>query len=154
MKIYLYALLSVWPGMAKVVEMLFPWWRHHMETFAALLVLCAGNSPVTGEFPTQRPVTRSFDVFFDLCLNKRLSKQSLGWWFRMPSHPLWRNCNAWKKKTHLSCMVSTAVGDTTSSAGIILCMYPGNERRCYIVTPSLIGWVHTQNDPCSAVVLA
>ena len=37
-----------------------------METFSALLILCAGNSPVTGEFPAQRPVTRSFDVFFDL----------------------------------------------------------------------------------------
>ena len=37
--------------------------------------LCAGNSPVTGEFPAQRPVTRRFDVFFDLRLNKRLSKQ-------------------------------------------------------------------------------
>ena len=43
-----------------------------METFSALLAICAGNSPVTGEFPTQRPVTRSFDVFFDLRLNKRL----------------------------------------------------------------------------------
>ena len=41
---------------------------------SALLAICAGNSPVTGEFPTQRPVTRSFDVCFDLCLNKRLSK--------------------------------------------------------------------------------
>ena len=40
-----------------------------------------GNSPVAGEFPAQRPVTRSFDVFFDLCLNKWLSKQSWGWWF-------------------------------------------------------------------------
>ena len=40
---------------------------------------CAGNSPVPGEFPRQRPVTRSFDVFFDLRLNKRLSKQSRGW---------------------------------------------------------------------------
>ena len=40
------------------------WWRHQMKTFCALLALCAGNSPVTGEFPTQRPVTRSFDVFF------------------------------------------------------------------------------------------
>ena len=49
------------------------WWRHQMETFSALLALCAGNSPVTGEFPTQRPVTRSFDVFVDLRLNKRLS---------------------------------------------------------------------------------
>ena len=35
------------------------------------------------------------------------------------------------------------------SAGIILYMHPANERRCYIVTSSLIGWVHTQNDPCS-----
>ena len=64
-----------------------------METFSALLVLCAGNSPVTGEFPTQRPVTRSFDVFFDLRLNNGLSKQSWGWWFEAPSHPLWRHCN-------------------------------------------------------------
>ena len=47
----------------------FSWWRHPMETFAALLVISAGNSPVTGEFPAQRPVTQSFDVFFDLRLN-------------------------------------------------------------------------------------
>ena len=40
-----------------------------METFSALLAICAGNSPVTGEFPAQRPVTQSFDVFFDLHLN-------------------------------------------------------------------------------------
>ena len=45
----------------------FPWWRHQMETFSALLAICAGNSPVTGEFPSQRPVTRSFDVFFFIC---------------------------------------------------------------------------------------
>ena len=44
-----------------------------METFSALPAICAGNSPVTGEFPAQRPVTRSFDVFFDLRLNKQLS---------------------------------------------------------------------------------
>ena len=47
-----------------------------MEKISALLAICAGNSPVTGEFPAQRPVTRSRDVFFDLRLNKRLSKQS------------------------------------------------------------------------------
>ena len=46
-----------------------------METFSALLAICAGNSPVPGEFPTQRPVTRSFDVYFDLRPNKRLSKR-------------------------------------------------------------------------------
>ena len=54
----------------------YSWWRHQMETFSALLDFCAGNSTVTGEFPSQRPVTQSFDVFFDLCLNKQLSKQS------------------------------------------------------------------------------
>ena len=46
-----------------------------------------------GEFPTQRPVTRSFDVFFDLCLNKWLSKQPWCWWFETPSWSLWRQCN-------------------------------------------------------------
>ena len=50
------------------------WRRHQMETFSALLTTCVGNSPVPGEFPAQRPVTQSFDVFFDLGLNKQLSK--------------------------------------------------------------------------------
>ena len=45
-----------------------------METFSTLLAICAGNSPVPGEFPAQRPVTCSFDVFFDLRLNKRLGE--------------------------------------------------------------------------------
>ena len=63
------------------------WWRHQMETFSALLVLCAGNSPVTGEFPAQRPVMRSIDVFFDLSLNKRLSKQPRRRWFETPPTP-------------------------------------------------------------------
>ena len=66
----------------------YTWWRHQMETFSALLVICAQN-----EFPAQRPVTRSFDVFFDLHLNKRLSKQSWGWWFDTLSCPSWRHCN-------------------------------------------------------------
>ena len=67
------------------------WWCHQMETFSVLLALCDGSSPFTGEIPTQRPVTRSSDVFFDLRLNKRLSKQ-LGW-FETPSRPLWRHRN-------------------------------------------------------------
>ena len=70
------------------------WWRHQMETFSSLPALCAGNPPITGEFPAQRPVTRSFGVFFDQRLNKRLSKQSWGWWFETPSLWLWRHCNA------------------------------------------------------------
>ena len=61
------------------------WWRNQMKTFSALMALRAGNSPVTGEFPAQNPVTRSLDFFFDLRLNKRLSKQSWGWWFKTPS---------------------------------------------------------------------
>ena len=67
------------------VIQIIPWWRHEMHTFSALLALCAGNSPVTGEFPPQMPVTRNFDVFFDLRLNKRLSKQLWRWWFETPS---------------------------------------------------------------------
>ena len=76
------------------------WWRHQMETFSASLAFVrgihrsrAGLSPVTGELPAQRPVTRSFDVFFDLWPNKWLSKQSQGWWFETPSRSLWRHCN-------------------------------------------------------------
>ena len=69
------------------------WWLRQMETFSALLAICAGNSPVPGEFPTQRPVTRSFDVCFDLRPNKRLSKQSWGWWLVTLSSPLWRHRN-------------------------------------------------------------
>ena len=57
------------------------------------MAICAGNSPIPGEFPAQRSVTRSFDVFFDLRLNKRLSKQWWGWWFETLSHPLWRHRN-------------------------------------------------------------
>ena len=61
---------------------------------SALLAICAGNSPVPGEFPAQRPVARSFDVFFDLRVNKRLSKQSWGWWFETLARPLWPHRNA------------------------------------------------------------
>ena len=46
-----------------------------------------------GEFPTQRPVTRNFDVYFDLSPNKRLSKHSWCWWSETPSGSLWRHRN-------------------------------------------------------------
>ena len=58
-----------------------------MEAFPALQAICAGNLPVTGEFSAQRLVTRSFDVFFDLLLDKRLNKQSWGWWLETLSRP-------------------------------------------------------------------
>ena len=59
-----------------VREILWSWWRHQMEAFSALLALCAGNSLVNGEFPSQRPVKRIFDVIFDLRMNKRLVKKN------------------------------------------------------------------------------
>ena len=94
--------------------MLLAWWRHQMETFSALLSLCAWNSPVTREFPSQRPVTRSFDVFLICALNKQLSKQSWGWWFETPSRSLWSHCNGleeyiqfiiydWRSATSVQC---------------------------------------------------
>ena len=80
-------------GSYKASDAHLSWWRHQMETFSALLALCAGNSPAAGEFPSQRPVTRSFDVSLICALNKRLSKQSWGWWFETPSCSLWCHRN-------------------------------------------------------------
>ena len=74
------------------------YYGYHMKTssnrsiFRVTGLLC-GEFTGPGEFPTQRPVARSFDVFFDLRLNKRLSKQPWGWWCETPSRPLWRQCN-------------------------------------------------------------
>ena len=65
-----------------------------METFSALLAICEGNPPVIGGFPSQMPVTRRFDIYFDLRLNKRLSKQSRRQWFETPSRSLRRHCKA------------------------------------------------------------
>ena len=98
------------------------WWRHQIETFSVLLAIRAANSPASGEFPTQRLVTRSFDVFFDLCLNKRLRKQSWGWWFETISCPLWRHCNG-GIKGHL---MSNVVINTTmvlSNGTMVLCIH-------------------------------
>ena len=91
--------VAVWPRIWWVAlknnraPLLSTWWRHQMDTFSALLAVCARNSPVPGEFPEQRPVTPNLDVFFDLRLNKGLSKQSWGWWFETLSRPLWRHGN-------------------------------------------------------------
>ena len=89
-----------------------------METFSALLALCADNSPVYGEFPAQRPMTQSFDVFFDLRLIKQLSKHLRDWWFETLSRPLWRHCNV-DKTTHCAVVTDTGflavVGEDYSS---------------------------------------
>ena len=72
-----------------------PWLRHQMETFSALLALCAGNSPVTGEFPSKRPEkARDAELWcFHLLLNKWVGTQSRRRWFKTPSRSLWRQCN-------------------------------------------------------------
>ena len=94
------------------------WWRHQMETFSALLALCGGNSTVPSEFPAQRPVTQSVDVFFDLRLIKRLSKHSRCWWFETLSRPLWRLCNGAGQ-----CSAADSVSCTSSSQ-------PSNCQQC------------------------
>ena len=66
-----------------------------------------GNPPVTGEFPSQGPVTRRFDVSFHLRLNKRLSKQSKHQRFETPSRSLWRHCNVFRR--WIICTESLAV---------------------------------------------
>ena len=81
--------IAWWHSLVRIIT----WWRHQMEKLSALLTLCAGNSPVTGEFPAKRPVTRSFDISFDLHQIKRLSKHLRGWWCKTLSRPLWRHCN-------------------------------------------------------------
>ena len=71
-----------------------------MSTWITLISLCFGSYDDVIKWkhfpryePPQRPVKQSFDVFFDPRLNKRLNKQSWGWWFETPSRPLWRHCN-------------------------------------------------------------
>ena len=92
------------------------WIIYHMMTSSngniyTLLAICAGNSPVPSDFPTQRPVTRRYD--FDLRPNKRLSKQSWGWWFETPSRPLWRHRNEAITKTH-SCHSCNSICNRTT----------------------------------------
>ena len=102
----------------------------------------------TGEFPTQRPVTRSFDVFFDLHL-KRLSKQWWGWWFETPSHPSWRHCNMriWARfphhrpcvrRNHRSALDPTHTRPSVRSSGVYFVVRVGNcltSKSSQIVCP-------------------
>ena len=126
-----------------------------METFSALLAICAGNSPVTGEFPWQMPVTRSFDVFLDLRLNKLLSKQPWGWWFETPSCPLWRHCKVIEPVQRLpvpiSFRVSISIPEVT--AVLLSCM------KADITINNIIGGTvdksaDLQSHPCHRFVLS
>ena len=119
--------------------------------FSALLAFCAENSLVTGEFPAQRPVTRSCGVFSDLRLNKRLSKQSWDWWSETPSLSWRRHCNViWylfyhgKSLDQIHGTLTTTSNHVASQIGkktveSMLYLYTGNYNglRIRIVTQSL-----------------
>ena len=128
------------------------WWRHQMEWFSGLLALCGENSPVTGEFSSQRPVTQSFDVFFDLCLNKRLSKQSWGCWFETPLWLLWCHCNV---RCDVRTSADAIAGISDCGAPLILVLHlvsfwEYQERLCVVYLRFSYhekvprGWVHLQ----------
>ena len=98
--------------------------------------LC-GEFTGPGEFPAQRPVTWSFDVFFDLRPDKRLSKQPWGWWFETPSWSLWSQCNVfaffyyYSILKHYRVLRFTFRGDediTMSHSQYHGCWWPGNAR--------------------------
>ena len=93
-------------GISKAKRQVFDWFQlpHNCDKllmmtssngniFRVIVRLC-GEIIVTGEFPSQSPVTQNFDIFFDLCLDKRLCKQSGRRWFETPSRSLWRHSNA------------------------------------------------------------
>ena len=106
----LWWILCCWPQLRLLCTMMT---SSNWNTFRVAGHLC-------GEFPAQRPVMRSFDIFFDLRLNKRLGKQSWGWWFETLSRPLWRHSNdqsrrlvhgqksswRWNETTQLLCVTS------------------------------------------------
>ena len=90
-------MLNTWLMMGqKITSMAWLWkwyyikWKHFSRYWPFVRGIHRSGP---GEFPAQRPVTRSFVVLFDLRLNKRLSKQSWGWWLETQSRPLWRQCN-------------------------------------------------------------
>ena len=81
--------------------------QNTMATIPCTMTSSNGNNfrvtgHLCGEFPAQRPVTRSFDIFIDLRLNKRLSKQSWGWWFETLSCPLWSQCSGLLRISHFN----------------------------------------------------
>ena len=91
-KYYKHCMITSWHGNTFYITFCVMMTSANGNIFRVTGHLCE-EFTVPGEFPAQRPVTRSFDVFFDLRLNKRLSKQSWGWRFDTLLRPLWRHCN-------------------------------------------------------------
>ena len=109
-------------------------WTHTVQSmFLSMIMMTSSNENIfrvtgplcgeftgPGEFPAQRRVTRSFDVFFDLRLNKRLSKQPWGWWFETPSWSLWCHCNVFKLTCYhiTGCNVKKREGDSNEGYSV------------------------------------
>ena len=117
-----------------------------METFSALLALCVGDSLVTSEFPAQRPVTWSFDVFLDLCLNKQLSKLSKHRWFETLSCSLWRHRNEYVYTISLTTKHSTELFQTLSMHSLSQhscttkhsLMIPTSSNNCHFIQYNML----------------
>ena len=117
------------------------WWHHQMEAFSALLAVCAGNSLFTSEFPSQMPVTRSFDIFFNLRLNKRLSIQSIRRRFETPSRSSWRHYNVIHdiaQDNHYEVIFSICYKRLNTNTTFILSM---NKTEAFYMAPHI-----TKND--------
>ena len=118
-------------------------WRLEMQTFSALLALCAGNSPITAEFSSQRPVTRSFDVFFNLRQNIRLNKQSRRRWFKTSSRSSWRHSNVWLNRPSSSIRTDSnyqLYHCVLKSWDIDICTFPQNSSVCTGLMHNLSSW--------------
>ena len=102
------------------------WRSHQMGTFSSLLALCEGNSPVTGGFPSQMPLTQSFDILFDLRLYKRLSKLEKRRWFETPSRSLGRHSNVFVYQLYVGfCQLWSLMA--------FICILNVNLKRCVFV---------------------
>ena len=96
--------------------------RKHFPRYRS--ALCAGNSPVTGEFPSQGPVTWIFDVSFGVHQDERLSKRTRCWWFETPWRSLWCHCNVIARGNRQDgCLVILKNSSDTRPWNILLWQY-------------------------------
>ena len=76
-----------------VAQRRFSWWRHQMETFSAILALCAGTLPVQVDSPHKAQWRGALMVSFICTWINNWVKKTRGWWFETPPWSLWRQCN-------------------------------------------------------------
>ena len=125
-----------------IAQLACPWWRHQMETFSTLLAICAGNSPVTGEFPPQRPVTQSFDVFFDLHSDEWFPGWMVPGWKIVPCV---RKCKACNKKIRVLMFITTQTAKIQNNHSKKLAHYSGCHHyslsECIIQMRNVVNYI-------------